>query len=776
MRALILRTVSFVALAGASGQAFAQNEAAGASAVTDEIVVTAQHRAQSLQDTPLAISALTGDALRSTGATDISSLGNALANVSINVANGVPRITIRGIGSVVSQSNGESQVAFHVDGVYIGRPVATTDGMFDIERMEVVRGPQGTLYGRNATGGAINLITADPTDTLSGYAEGTVGNYSLFRFEGAISGPITDTLSARLAVQTVDRGGYGHDGAGRDLDDQKSRAVRAKLKYEPSPDFKMVLSAEYFHQDDFSSALHYAGPGDPDPNFPGDMGATFNRAFPLGGTVAKNLYRDTNGDTPSTYKKDNWALTGAVDVRLSDDATLTSIMSYREVDFHSQFDFDGTRVTLAWDPQFTKSKQFSHELRVGGSAGDLTYVVGAYYYFDDMFFQNRVVRDRRNFDPSLSEQLIKSFYQYGGVKTNAYAAFAQFSYELSEQFGIDVGGRYSSETKDRYSEAVVNIQPASFPYPTPEFLPNGDPNPAHAILTDPNQFYDPNLHVLDPRNLPGPMAVFPREEKTFNKFTPKVTVRFKPNDDIMAYATYSVGFRSGGYVSGSGSPAYLPEILKNYEAGLKLDLFDRRVQANFAGFYYDYSNLQVTRINPAGGANLVDNAGSAELYGVEFNFDARATDDLKIDGQLGWLHARYKKYSSVDSNRPSLGVIDLRGNQIALAPEWTASGGIQYTWHPSFGDVTLRGEAKYTSKVYFTPFNTERYSEDGFVFFDAYLNVTGHNGLYGGLYMKNIANKDVWASLTGLPVSLGGTIGGTAYAPRTFGARVGYRF
>lgn len=772
MRRRFLCAVSIAPLAifgGVSNAQEAASAAASSSEESGEIIVTAQRRTESLLDTPLAITALSGADLREKGTVDITELGNSLPNVNINVANGIPRISIRGIGSPTSQPTTDSQVAFHVDGVYVGRPVATNDALFDIERVEVVRGPQGTLYGRNATGGALNVITGEPTDSLSGYGELTVGNYNLVRIDGAISGPLSDKISVRLAGQAVERGGYGHDGMGRDIDDLSTRAVRGKIRYDVTPNVRIQLSAEYFHQDDAAAGLHYVGPGDQDPANPGLNGATQNRAFILGGTVANDRYFDTNSDTPTYYKKDNWALSGSIDWTLSDAVTLSSITGYRKVDFRAQVDFDGTQIPIAYDPQKLKSDQFSQELRLGGDSGPFTYVAGLYYFHEDFFLENRVVRDRRGADPALSPQLLKAFYQRGGLKTDAYAAFAQVGYEFNDWLGIDVGGRYSIETKRLYDEALANRAAPSFPYPTPVGTPG------HAILTDPNEFFDPNLDPFDPRNLPGPLIHFADKKETYKKFTPKATLRAKFGD-ILAYATYSVGFRSGGFVPGVGSGAFLPETLKSVEGGLKGTLLDRAIQFDTAVFYYDYTNLQVTRVNPQGGGNIVESAGSAELYGIEGSLTLRPTDNLRLEGEFGYTHGRYKQYSSVDSNRPSLGVIDLSGKRLALAPDWTANGSIEYTFRPTFGDISLRGEARYISKVYFTSFNTDAYAQDGFVMFDAYANFNSDSGLYGGLWVKNIGNKRAWAGMTGMPVSIGGMVAGSPYAPRTFGARIGYRF
>ncbi len=262
--------------------------------------MTAQRRSESLQDTPLAISALSGNSLQSAGINNVVAPNNDLPNVNINETSGTVRITIRGIGIVASQPNAEGAIAYHVDGVYVSRPEAVGDGFFDVDRIEVVRGPQGTLYGRNATGGAINLITRDPTDTFQGNAEIRVGNYSMITTEAGIGGPIADGVSFRIAGQTVDRDGWGRDGQGLPLNDQRTRAIRGKLKFEPSYNFTNLLSADYFHEDDSSGAYLVTAAG-----IPGRVPIGVQFGFPL----AEDPRRDSNGDFPAILQKDNWSIT-----------------------------------------------------------------------------------------------------------------------------------------------------------------------------------------------------------------------------------------------------------------------------------------------------------------------------------------------------------------------------------------------------------------------------------------------------------------------------------
>src|ERR1700683_1005439 len=249
-----------------------------ASGTLVEIVVTAQKVEQRILDTPLAITAVSGRELERAQISELDDLNNSMPNVSIENSTDVAHITIRGIGITDTQPGSVSAVAYHIDGVYVSRPEAQLDSFFDVDRMEVVRGPQGVLYGRNATAGAINVITRDPTDEYSGYGEVTYGAYNEIATQAAVSGPITNGVSARLAVQTMDRGGYGSQGMpdhqatayngppdsvgySLPLDDKKTQALRLKIKLEPTTTVKILISADYFHEDDAAGLLTYLRPG-----------------------------------------------------------------------------------------------------------------------------------------------------------------------------------------------------------------------------------------------------------------------------------------------------------------------------------------------------------------------------------------------------------------------------------------------------------------------------------------------------------------------------------
>ncbi len=719
------------------GGAWAQAEPP---AQIETVVVTAQKRVESIQDTPLSIAAVTGDQLRQDNATNILALNNTLPNVHINMLQNIVQINIRGIGTAAITPVSESDVAFHVDGVYVARPESQADAIFDVDRVEVVNGPQGTLYGRNATGGAVNVITKDPTDTLDGFAQLTLGNYGTVTTEGAIGGPIVDGVEGRIAFQTQNRDGYGTQGDGLalggkfdrlPLDDLNTRAVRGKLKFDLASDFTLVLAADYFHENDASTVLSYIGMS---PNGKPDLATAF------GGVLTGNP-RDETSDFPSRTRKDDYSMTATANWAIMPEFNLTSVTGYRDTAYTMQQDYDATNADIALFLVGAHSNQLSEEFRADGHLGSFSYVAGLYYLKEHLDFYEDGTRNAVIFGGP--DEMTQGLFQTAGLDTVAQAAFAQLSYEITDDIGVDVGGRYSTEKAVKRNEM---------------------------ISTD----------YVTPFNLTGPrifQTIIPYASVRNSRFTPKATLRYKPTSDLMFYVTYSEGFKSGGFSLGSGGPPVKPEYLKDIEGGVKGQWFDNKLQADLAVFHYNYSNLQVQRTLP-GGSHVTDNAGAAQVDGVELAVIALPTDNLQLTLNLGYDDARYTRYSAPDSTRPGLGIIDLDGNELADAPKLQIGGTAQYTWHQVWdGDLALRGEAHYVDRTYFNQFNLGQFSQAPYVLLDGYLNYTAPDDKwFAGLYMKNITDQKVLAFTTTASGNIGGFVEGALLPPRTFGVQVGTHF
>lgn len=712
-----------------------------------EIVVTAQKRATNLQETAAAISVADGEALREQQVTSIEGLAQTLPSVNFGQTTGNARIAIRGIGFDNTTVGNEGRVAYHVDGVYLSRPASVLAGFYDVERVEILRGPQGTLYGRNATGGAINVISRAPGKTMNGYFDATYGNYDLKKFEGAFGGPVSSVLSARFSFQAIDRDGYGRNLTnGRDVDDQSTIAVRGQLRFEPSDTFDLTLSGDYFYQDDHAYSFRYLGRGSltdlsSTPPLPGQQ-LTGIRA---GGVVPANL-RDSTSDSGPDNRRRFWGL--AANARFDMGwAEFLSITGYRSSSFNVTSDLDVTSARLTVYDQFEYSDQFSQELRLAGDYSRGDWMIGGYYFDESIFGGTRipldlVVLSRAPTLPPLSF-LRQGYYGVGLLDTRAYALFGSARFELSDQFAVRLGARYSDETRK-----IDEVLKFDFATPFPPFVPQFPPTP------------------------PG---VRRQLEESFSSFTPSATLEYKPSEDLFLYATYAKGFKSGGFNLGVIQPPFAPEKITDYEAGIRADWLNGRLRTNISAFYYDYTNLQVTKI--AGTVVTIENAANAVVRGIEAEIVVRPISRLRLDAAISLLDSEYRNYSTTDPARPALGVVEISGNDLSQAPSYTINVNASYTLPTDVGDFTLRGEGRWVDRVYFTQFNLDHVSQPAYSLFNAFLSWESRtSGLRATAFIRNIGNKDIvsagfiGSSLVGSPLL------GSFEPPRTYGLTLGWTF
>ena len=692
-----------------------------------DIIVTAQKRAENVQDIPIAITAVSGDTLAARQVTSVDQIASIAPSVSFGTYGGAARIAVRGIGFDTVNPGAEGRIAYHVDGVYISRPAAQLGTFFDVDRVEVLRGPQGTLYGRNATGGSINVITRAPTDEASGYANLTVGNYGRVAVEAALSGPITDGISARLAVVTNNRNGYGrNEFTGNGIDDANQRGARLTVRARPAANLTVDLSADYYRENDHAYGIHYFG--------------QYNPAVPLRGVAlgghAPNELRDINSDFDPSNRRELYGFSGALSWDLGG-ATLKSITAVRHSDYRVVTELDLTELPLSIFPFFERAHQFSEELQLSGDFGRSHWLVGAYYFDEHIFGGSQVARNL--LVTGGANRLTNGYLAQGNTHTQAVAGFGQLDLALTDRLKVILGARYNHET------IAIN----------------------DTFQLDYVRDYSPGASVVP---LPG----FPRSDSTTNnKFTPKVGVQYEMGS-AQVYATASEGYKSGGYNLGVNVPAFRPENIWAYEAGLKLTTVDRTVRANLAGFYYDYSNLQVSKV--INSSVITENAASAALYGAELELTVLPTRSFQVDGSLSYLHTEYKDFSSLDPARPTLGVLNLDGNRLIQAPEVTVNAGAQYAWSAGTGDLTLRGEVNYASRIFFTAFNVDSVGQGPNAKFNAFLTWNSHGHWTATAYVRNIGDKVTRANGLVSSAVYGSPITGSVSPPRTFGATLAYHF
>jgi iron complex outermembrane recepter protein len=695
-----------------------------------EITVTAQKRAENLQDVPLAITAVNGDMLASRQINSIADLSTVAPNVNVGSFGGQARIAIRGIGFDTINPGSEGRVAYYIDGVYVSRPSAQLGTFFDVDRVEVLRGPQGTLYGRNATGGAISVVANQPASTVTGYTDVTYGNYNTVRLDAALSGPLTDTVDARIAVSTNSHDGYFRDTfLDEPIDDANTRAIRAIVRFHPSSEFTWTLSADFFGEGDHAYGSHYFGQ-----SHPGDVDA----GVALGGVLPTNIL-DINSPIEPEDNRHAYGVTSTIAYEIGD-VSLKSITGYRGSDYTTITDLDNTNLSLAGPFRFFEdAHQISQEFQVLGSSGPVKWIGGLYYFDEHVFGGSQIPLNLLLFG---GPDFLPNGYQVAGLThTIAYAGFGQLDFAMTDQLSLILGARYGYER--------VSI----------------DDNSEFDLAT-------PYVEGAPINNLPG----FPRADSTHSDpVTPKATLQYRATDSIDLYATASKGFKSGGFDLGVLAPAYHPESLWDYEGGIKATTFNGHLRTNLSGFYYKYTNLQESIVS--GTSVLTENAAAARLYGTELEFTVVPMAQLQIDGSFTYLNSEYKQFATADPSAPQLGVQNLAGNELTQAPEFAGNLGAQYQFAIAAGGLTLRGEAIYSARVFYTPFDNPAVSTPANVKANAFLAFKSSDQHWTSTaFVRNAFNKVTIANALIASSIVGNPVEGTVSPPRTFGVMVGFHF
>ena len=712
----------------------------------EEIIVTAEKRATSLQSTAKSISALSGDNLELLQVSEIGGLALSVPNVNFGQTTGNARIAIRGIGFDNISLGNEGRVAFHVDDLYVSRPAAALANFHDLERIEVLRGPQGFLYGRNATAGAINVITRKPGEDFNGHVNLTVGNYGLVRAQGAVGGPLSETVAARAAFQVVERDGYGANlTTGTEVDDESTRAIRGVVTYRPDGNVELTLRADIMEQDDRAYSLRYLGNGslpDASAGWPG---------LPVKGTLVGGTLPDDPRDSTADSGPDNerdfigvsadlqWAL-GNYDLRF--------ISGYRSTEFATTTDLDNTSAALSIYYQFSDSEHHSQELRLSreGDFGD--WMIGGYRFSEDVTAATRVALDPFVFPPfglPGPTRLVRGFAGIGALETRSWALFGHLRWRLSEAFSVRVGARYSDEKK-----SINDLNQIDFFTPWPPFGPDFPPTP------------------------PGGQQY---QSTTWDAFTPSVTLEYQAGDDLFVYLDYSQGFKSGGYNVGNLQPAFDPEEIDQYEIGVRADWLQGRLRTNASLFLYDYTELQVSKVN--GVVVTVENAADANIYGAELELVALPTANLRLEASVGLLDTEFKDYTSQDPARPAafFGVFDLAGNELTQAPDYTVNLAAEYLFPLGAGDLAFRFDARFVGDVWLNVYNLDHMSQSSYEWFDASLRYMNRSGKWGwGAHVNNIGNEDVINAAFVASALVGAPIAGSLAPPRTYGFSVNFEF
>jgi iron complex outermembrane receptor protein len=685
----------------------------------NEIVVTAQRRSENVQATPLAITAITGDMLEQHFVQQPSDLQFAVPNVSVGSQFGVNRIFIRGIGLTSEALGADGSTAFYVNGIVIARPSAQISSFYDVDRIEILRGPQGTLYGRNATAGLVDVITRQPTAAPSGYLNASFGNYNQINIEGAASGALdsSEKLLGRIAFQETRRDGFGRNlTTGDQIDDAKQTAIRATFKYLLADNANVVLTGDYSN-DDSTNVIHVFGPAT-------DVPLT---GVLLGGNNS-GLSRDVYNDGPNKFSRRNRGVSAEINADFGN-ISFKSLTAYRNFTRADAGDIDGTDIFLANLAQTEGSRQWSQEFQLNYERDGLTAVGGAYFFHESEYGQILTTLNIPVFDVVCFGDPTCRFEEVGNVKTDAYAGFAQISYELLPRLKVTGGLRYSSERKQA----------------------------------------DGTLHAFT-------ASVPTLGRKTWPSTTPKFGVDYTFSDRTLLYASATKGFRAGVFNIGTLNPPINPETIWAYEAGVKTRLLDNRLQLNASVFDYNYSNLQVGRVVDT--IPVIDNAASARNRGLELELLAAVSNSFTVNASFSYLDAKFTDYTTVDSSRPELGTLNLAGNSLPGAPKASGTAGFEYKRSvPNGGGLALRGDILWRTKTYFTEFNVSPTSQPGYTKINASLDYTTPSHRWDiTLFVKNLTNRTVISAESIGATPLGFPRVGFLDDPRTYGIRFGFNF
>lgn len=671
---LALLTATSIGVALAASTADAQEQAS----VVEELVVTAQKREESVQDVAGALSALGAQAIAERGIRTVQDLQYQTPSLQAGTGFNSTVIFLRGVGQTVGQPG----VATHVDGVYQARNFQTALAQVDLARVEILRGPQGTLYGRNATAGAVNFITNAPTRIFEGYGKVGYASYDTRGLQGVVNLPVTDRLRARVAIDYSDQGeGFIKNviPGGPNLGAIETVYGRLRLQYDFAENATADLSLFGMAQEGVGDYLLLG-------NFP--SAASIARNPYLANVIVPTEPHRTSANRASDRTADAHGATLTLAWDLGQ-AEVKSITGFYRYDYTNAFDADGTQLDIFPTENRLNSRTLTQEFNVSGALGPLDWLVGAYVLDDKAqsftkyefplglaLAAGSVVGPLRG----ASINIVTAPY-----KTTSYAAFADATFNVSDRLRLLGGVRYSEEEQDRVGFNGVG--------------------PIGVI---------PTGQVLLP--ISGPCAVngcFAQAK--FHSFTPRLGVQYDLDDagDKNLYALVSKGFKSGGINAAPASAPYAPEKLLAYEAGLKTRLFDGRVIFNATAFYYDYTDFQLNQI--VGLVGSITNASAASVKGLEFEAAWSPDEHWTVNANLSLLDATYDEFFNTDGLAPELGLQDLSGNRLNYSPKASGNIGVQYRTDPlAFGRLTARAELYLSSKLYFREFNLPLDSQDAY--------------------------------------------------------------
>lgn len=606
----------------------------------EEVTVTARRRVESLQETPLSVMSLNSDALEQQNVGSLKGLDIKMPNVAAGGSGGLggsnASFFIRGIGTDRNAVNQETAIALYVDDAYYGRTDGALLGVLDVNRIEVLRGPQGTLFGRSATGGAIRYITNKPTDEFEGSVQATFGSEDRVDLKGVVNLPLGESFAARVTAASLNQDGHV-DGVftGKDYGDIDNDMARAYLRWEASETLEVLASVDYTKIDtNGAPAINFGI--NPDAPFVQDEAAAgfdatrlpqgqYDKSYVLG----DNYYDSDNYGANLTF---NWALADSIDFK--------STTSYRDIDIKGAYDADAVDAAL-FEQIFDRDiKMFSQELQLSGNTDNLNWMAGLFYYEEEAS-ENRLVRTTANSTPDRSSTRIVDPY-----KVESYAVFGQATYDLNQQWAVTGGLRYT------YDDKSIEAN---------ELKGSGEPRLPENEKNDDN----------------------------WDAFSGRLSLEYQATDDIFLFGSYARGYRSGGFndrirtdlgpENNFGVTPFDEETIDMFELGMRSEFFDQRLRLNLTVFYGEYSDMQISSILPGTSRNVIQNIGESEISGLEGEVIFVINDIFTVDGSFGYLDAEYTDIDTADA-------AVTEDSDFGRAPETSYSLGLE----ADFGEIVGR--------------------------------------------------------------------------------------
>ncbi len=728
------------------------------------IVVTAQRREVGLQQAPIAVSAISGEAIAEDRILSFEDVAKRTTSLSFTAISGLDQeFNIRGITNTrLDSPSADQSIGIFTDDVYVGRPGLFNFDLYDIERVEVVRGPQGVLLGRNVVGGAINIITASPKFTQGGSVSLSYGNYNDLLTRGHLTGPLSENLAARVSFQSHSNTGYSRDILNnRDLDDIQSIQARGQLLFQPTEsDFEARLIVDAVH--DESNGIAQIAIDGPDAG-QGPWSAAREQIGQLRGeplTIREALpqhpiFKGDIAPTPQGLTRDAVSIVGQLSKGLGDVADLQVVIGYRDGQADSQYDQTGLGPSngfgvispLLFTTPVGESEdatQFSQEIRLVSQPTEsgFEWIVGAYHQRDDVTKIDRFWGEV----PLAALDLISGESLWNNVaESESWAVFGQVGYQFSPMFKAVAGLRYSSDKKSGEITATA--------------VETGDRfNPGGTVPLTP----------LGPTLTEGQSFTATYSE-SWDKLTPQFTLEFTPNDDVLVYATYATGYKGGGFEDTPANAvaaaiSYDPETVNNYELGAKVEFLNRRARLNLAVFQMDYNDLQVTQTDSNCLCSVTDNAADARIRGIELEGQLIPVRGLELFGSLTLLDTEYLEFTDSLGN-------DNTGNFLQRTPKHQFNLGMQYTLPVGDRDE-LKFRANYTGRGKTFWFPTNAQFEESYGLLDARISYTLNDRWTAAIWGRNLTDTEYRVNVN---YALNDEVSRFG-APRTYGAEIAFKF